>query len=344
MTKEDAIEKLIDKSNEAFLLAIELFNKPTISYRVEGFSFFICNAWELLLKARIVELDGLKSIYYKDDLNRTLSLNSCIKKIFTNDKDPLRENLERIIELRNIATHYVIEEYEQIYAPLFQAAVINYCDKLRNFFDLDITNKISANFLMLSMKVSPIDPQEIQARYPESVSEKLIDLLSQIENASREIADDHFAISIHHDFCLTKDRKNATAEIAVTKEADKAAFFINNPKDGQKDYPHSAKKFISIINSWIKKDGLNFINPKTRAENKRHIFNMYCFQAFVKFYALKNDSKYCYKYDIMSQPIYSYSDVALRFVYDKIKANPENVMRVLYEKIEMPTPGAKDSK
>ena len=38
------IDKLITKSQEAFILAIELYNKPTIKYRVEGFSFFICNA------------------------------------------------------------------------------------------------------------------------------------------------------------------------------------------------------------------------------------------------------------------------------------------------------------
>lgn len=43
--------KLIDKAKEAFLMAIEVYNKPSIRYRVEGFSFFICNAWELMLKA-----------------------------------------------------------------------------------------------------------------------------------------------------------------------------------------------------------------------------------------------------------------------------------------------------
>lgn len=37
-------EKLLDKSKEAFIMAIEIYNKPTIKYRIEGFSFFICNA------------------------------------------------------------------------------------------------------------------------------------------------------------------------------------------------------------------------------------------------------------------------------------------------------------
>ena len=50
--------KLIDKAKEAFLLAIEVYNKPTIRYRVEGFSFFICNAWELMLKAYMIKQFG----------------------------------------------------------------------------------------------------------------------------------------------------------------------------------------------------------------------------------------------------------------------------------------------
>lgn len=33
-------EKLVNKSIEAFLLALEIYNKPTIKYRAEGFSFF----------------------------------------------------------------------------------------------------------------------------------------------------------------------------------------------------------------------------------------------------------------------------------------------------------------
>ena len=37
-------DKLLDKAKEAFTLAIEIYNKPSIRYRVEGFSFFMCNA------------------------------------------------------------------------------------------------------------------------------------------------------------------------------------------------------------------------------------------------------------------------------------------------------------
>lgn len=77
-------EKLIEKSTEAFIVAIELYNKPTIKYRVEGFSFFICNAWELMLKAYLMNQYGENSIYYKDNPDRTISLENCLQKVYTN--------------------------------------------------------------------------------------------------------------------------------------------------------------------------------------------------------------------------------------------------------------------
>lgn len=33
-------DRLLDKAQEAFVLALEIYNRPSIRYRVEGFSFF----------------------------------------------------------------------------------------------------------------------------------------------------------------------------------------------------------------------------------------------------------------------------------------------------------------
>lgn len=111
MTVQD---RLIDKAKEAFVLAIEIYNKPSIRYRLEGFSFFICNAWELMLKAHMMNKFGEDSIYYHDKPNRTITLEKCVQKIFTNEKAPLRKNLEKVIELRNTSTHFITEEYEAV--------------------------------------------------------------------------------------------------------------------------------------------------------------------------------------------------------------------------------------
>ena len=133
------INRMLEKSQEAFLLAIEIYNKPTIKYRLEGFAFFICNAWELLLKSYIIKNNKQDSIYYKGKTNRTISLTDCIKKVFTNEKDPTRKNLEIIVDLRNTSTHFIIKEMENIYLPFLQANTLNYSQKLFDFFNIDIT-------------------------------------------------------------------------------------------------------------------------------------------------------------------------------------------------------------
>lgn len=61
--ENDIVDKMVQKSQEAFIVGIEIYNKPTIRYRVDGFSFFSSNALELLLKAYMIKREGSSSIY-----------------------------------------------------------------------------------------------------------------------------------------------------------------------------------------------------------------------------------------------------------------------------------------
>jgi hypothetical protein len=46
---------LAEKATHAAVAAIEIYNKPGFRYREETFSILMLNAWELLLKARILK-------------------------------------------------------------------------------------------------------------------------------------------------------------------------------------------------------------------------------------------------------------------------------------------------
>jgi len=46
---------LVDKAIDACIAAIEIYNKPDFRYREEAFSILMYNAWELLLKARVIK-------------------------------------------------------------------------------------------------------------------------------------------------------------------------------------------------------------------------------------------------------------------------------------------------
>lgn len=51
---------MLEKSVSAMLAAIEIYNKPDFKYREETFSVLCINAWEILLKAKVLNLSGNK--------------------------------------------------------------------------------------------------------------------------------------------------------------------------------------------------------------------------------------------------------------------------------------------
>lgn len=165
---ENIAQRLVEKSIEAFIMGLEIYNKPTIKYRIEGFSFFITNAWELMLKAALINRG--ESIYFSDKPDRTLSAENVIKKIYTDKNTRIRLNLEKIIELRNISTHYITEDYEVKYAPLFQACVLNFVNEIQRFHTVDITKYIAQNFLTISASYAPLTNEEIKLKYSPEIA------------------------------------------------------------------------------------------------------------------------------------------------------------------------------
>lgn len=322
------VDKLLDKSKEAFIMAIEIYNKPSIRYRVEGFSFFICNAWELMLKARIINTMGEAEIYYKDNPNRTITLENCIKLIFTNEHSPIRKNLLRIVELRNTSTHFVVEEYEMVYIPLFQACVFNFTEKMLEFHSIDMTTIIPQNFLTLSVSMHGLNDSEIRAKYPGQIAEKLLStskaIVSEIEDNNSD-----YAIRINHYHYLTKDSSKATEYMELSKDADEKVKIIKELKDPNDSFKYTAKKCLKEINNRLQRSKVQLMLDGSPVS-----FNMHHFTLFTKYYDMKENPRFCYTFKVQATPTYSYSIQAIDFIVDEIKKDPENIIRNLKEKIK----------
>lgn len=314
-------EKLLEKSKEAFCLAIELYNKPTIKYRVEGFSHFICNAWELMLKSHLIKILGENSIYYRDNPHRTLSLENCVQKVFTNNKDPLRINLEKIIELRNTSTHFITEEYEMVYIPLFQACVFNFNEKMMAFHEIDMTSIIPQNFLTLSVSMKALDESEIIAKYPEEIATKLLTINAAILDTIHA-NNDKFAIRIEHHHFITKNKDKATSFVGIDNSSDTKVKIIKELKDPNDTHKYSSTSCINEICTRLNRLGINL---KFNGENKK--FNSYHFNLFCKYYGIKENPKLCYQHQLTHT--YGYSTQTIDFIVEEIRKDPENIIQNL---------------
>ena len=92
---------LVEKAIEASLAAVEIYNKPNIQYREETFSILMLNAWEILLKARMIQHTGkLQSIHELQPIYKKDGSKSSRKKTKLNRSDnPISIGLQRAANL-----------------------------------------------------------------------------------------------------------------------------------------------------------------------------------------------------------------------------------------------------
>lgn len=317
------IESMLDKSEEAFLMSIEIYNKPTIKYRLEGFSFFICNAWELLLKAKLLK-DG-ENIYYSDKPNRTITLANCISHIFTNEKDSIRKNLEIINSLRNTATHFIIKELDNIYLPFMQANVFNYSQKLYDFFNRDITRKINSSFMTLVTNNYQISDTQILSVYGQNIFEHYLKVKQDTEKLISEQSNDRLAIRIDMNIRIVKNKDEAQTTFRIAKDGEEPIKIVKEIKDVNSTHFYTQKRVREVVIDRLKRQGIEIS------------FTQYDLQLICDKFDLKNNEQYYYHFDMTNR--WGCSQQLIDYIVNLLTSSP-NILEEI--KKELKTAKKKD--
>lgn len=316
---EDLAKRLVEKSIEAFIMGLEIYNKPTIKYRIEGFSFFICNAWELMLKAHLINRDGEHAIYYSDDSDRTISLAEVISLIYTDKKQPLRINLEEIIELRNTSTHLITEDDEIMFAPFFQSNVLSFGEQIKRFHNIEITNYITQNFLTLSVDVNVLSDEQIKAKYSKETAKNYLSRKEHLDYITRTHSSNDLYIPLRIEFFSTKKAENADITYAIDNNSDEKIGVIKMEIDPKNKYNLSRKQVIKGINKQLNARGIDFNYISGNGEN---IFNDHTLTLMMKFYNLYTP----YTYTFVSST--RYSQQLVTEIVRIIQQNPDVIQHI----------------
>lgn len=300
--------QLLGKSQEAFLLSLEIYNKPTIQYRLESFCFFFTNAWELMLKAYLLEgTKSEKSIFYPKEKNKprkSIAVRDALKRLFPNEKDPIRKNIEDIAGLRDSATHLVVHELESVYVGLFQAGVLNYIQKLKEWFGVSVTEKISPAMLSLIFDIERVNPVILRKKHGKEIADFFITKAGEIESNITSLSDKKYCISVEYKLALVKNPKDADITLSTGPQGKFSGTIIEVPKDPSLTHPFRQKDCIKQIKERIARE---------------IVFNSYDFQAILYKEKMRGNSKYHYKYKTFGNN--SYSPELIDFIVSKIQSN-----------------------
>lgn len=252
--------QLLGKAKSALVSAIEVYNKPDFAYREETFCILALNAWELLLKARILSgADNDPRAIYVRETRQTKSGERSKKEYFRRnragnphtmglsqlvaalDKDPtsrlspaIKSNLDALTEVRDNAIHYMNP------GPLLAKRVLEIgTASVRNF--VDIAHKwFSEDLSEYSLYLMPIGflpfTGVVQAVSPSADEAKLLEYLESLISGVTDDQSMGYSVALEVDISMKRSTSDASLQVAVTDDPSAPKVQVSE-EDIRKQYP-----------------------------------------------------------------------------------------------------------
>ena len=232
-------KELLDRAVLAMVAAIEIYNKPGIPYRNESFTILAVNAWELLLKAKWLQLHGnrKRSLYiydYRTTPSGKRSKRKYIKRTrskapFTHElgylarqlvtKRILHEsaclNLEIMLEFRDCATHFY-NETPAFYTRLFEigaACVKNFVNAISEWFQRDIRE---FNLHLMPLTFTDL-PSIVEVSLLNREENNFLAFMGSIDEHDIE-PDSQYSVRVNVELRFTRSKSRDALPVQVTGE------------------------------------------------------------------------------------------------------------------------------
>lgn len=247
--------QLVMKSREACISAVETYNRASTLYREETFAILMINAWELLLKARIVrerggkvsslwelqprrKKDGQASKLKEYKRNRsgtplTIGLERAYNLVAGFSQHRVDQNcianIEALVGIRDNATHFVVEDasLRKALTEIALAAVRNYVLAAQEWFNVTFSDLNIAS-MPLSFDLDHKQVEAVAHKQPEAVSRFLAYMEELADRASGENSD--FSVSIRVNFDIVKNRENPVVTAALVRDDPDLTVVIDGDK------------------------------------------------------------------------------------------------------------------
>ncbi|MFY2829525.1 DUF3644 domain-containing protein [Vibrio parahaemolyticus] len=327
--KSNLAKALIKKSRDNMMLALELYNRPSLENKLDGFVMLFSTAWEQLLKSMIIETEGELAIYSnptKKGIKQTIPLRKCLDKIF-NHTDNIRKNVELIAGWRDDAVHLLIPELQGLASRVFQSGVINYSTKFEEFTEVPFLQSQHSGMISLVGDFK-LPPKTLLTSYYGQAAEDILELAKTVEHEIEQANDIEFAIPINVSLVYAKDDEQGQVIIAKANgksndiEQLRNALIVQKAVDPEKSHIYSQNSAIRAINEQLKKFSAEKLSRSLVARDKKGelTFNSNCFQAVVERLNWKKNNNEFHHFQAMANK-HIYSQQAVEEIVSRITEN-----------------------
>lgn len=259
MSRPSRSARVLQNAKAALLSAIEIYNKPTFAYREETFAILALNAWELLLKAKLLDANRNDPrclyVYYSPQTksgkpskklrvkrNRsknvmTIGIDGCIvrlEKAGASVPSQVRKNLEGLTEIRDNAVHYLnaSSELAKQVLEIGTAALRNFIELGKSWLGLDLS---AYSLYLLPIGFLP-SAEAITAIAPSPDERNLIGYLASLIRDFHEDANTDYHVSLDVNISFKRTSTTAAAAVIMSNMPDAIPITMSE-EDVRKNYP-----------------------------------------------------------------------------------------------------------
>jgi len=265
---EQLVWRMLHKSQEAMVQAIQTVNNPTIIYRLETFLFLFANAWELLLKSFLVHSTGkIEEIEVTGEENKSIPLRTCINKVFVHDENPIKQNLKSLSDLRNQVAHKTVPIFPETVSMLAQAGIFNYEKMINQWFKRSLNDRIPGGMVFLVSSLDPANFSVDHALLSKRLTKEVAGILKEWEGKVKQVIEStseselsNFALPITIKATSVNNPKKADILIAFNPSNTENAILVERKINILDQYPLSYSDMFIEVKRRITSANQNDVN------------------------------------------------------------------------------------
>jgi hypothetical protein len=274
-------ERLI-RAREAMVLAVQIFNNPSLNFKTEVFSVSANIAWTYLMHeyyerrgVNILQADG-----------RALLLSQIIRRTDCPLSQGIKDNLDSLKEIRDAVEHTLFRKSDLKFMSVFQACCLNFDKTLVELFGEKTTLRHELSF---ALQFAQMDVEQLATLSKFDVPKTIHALEKKFEEALGE----ERSLSTEYRFRVVYTLENSTKSKAHIKfihpddeDADEIRNVLIKNELADKLYPFKASRACAEIN---KKSGLKFtshnhtqawkkfdVRPRSNANERQNTNKDFC--------------------------------------------------------------------
>jgi len=339
-----SIKRLVDNSLAAMLAAVEVYNKPQMTYRDEVTVMLIVNAWELALKATLRQKN--RSIFYpkqRGERYRSVGLDDALGRVSANklwptsiDGPAVTANIKALAEYRDRAIHlYNAQGLGAVIYPFLQQNVLNYRDFMLAKFKKDLADSMTWQLLPLgatapadAVQFMKVDRNATMVAEVQEFIDELRHLMDDVEAAGSDMA----RVATVYDINMQSVKKMTSADLVVAVSPTADGQVVVRKTDPNQTHPYSATALLAKVNE--KRTGRKITT--------------YDYQAICWKESLRENTKYAWKHSngvahVWSGDAVSYLASLTDEQYDAIRTEYREHRRAQGLKVTAPGRGSRVS-